>query len=1300
MTSHTISSFGPRPHPWTLAEEVAARQAIASLRGYVYQVHASLASWMRLPADGELHLEVAEDYAELLTSCDESEQILRAVQVKDTRESGSITLNTADVLKAVETLFSLQESNPGRQIFLTFLTTSSIGKELKNPLSSGTPALELWPIAANGGDATEMHEALRARFTEGKLADFLGRCSVAELRGRLLTRLTFACGQPSWERLEAEGREYLVGIRNEVRAEITAARRAYDVLLAAVLRQALQLKSRMLDRQTFLDAFLEATAVAVPSQQFIDLTDEVLRSRTITAQPQPLSMSHVLDFASIAGAARKLRDNGRPPTLLALFPDASPRVREALDRLSECERWVVSDAATSSKQPERLKLPDLLQGQELHHLVYAGPGAGKSHALSRVATSLLGQADGTGGLSAATDGACEGSVNSEVSANFGIDDRVPLLLPVGGVKTADEVLQQLQTLLPAADLDEVLRSPRVCILLDGWSEFATGEHFSQRANLLRTLAGARVVACARHRDTSDTSFKCWTLERLEPVQIRATVEQAFDGSWTLSDDMVDLLRLPLILSLYLLLGGSMATTGDLMAHFHRHLSKNAPEQFEAALSDAVSVLSLSGERSYNKFVSALRNAAVARGIVEPLSVLRQLGTITQRGSVTVAVHDLYWSWLAGVGYLRESRVDRAVLQLETRESLTLALQSGEFVETSVVSSTVIADASLAATLDSCLGRASMEPYLSSKLHSMFEHPYLSVRYRAAIAGMRSGRATYIGKALDVINQLASANLYVPEIVDTLNSESLFANRAALGKWLGGPGTQTFIEAISSVGDPKWVPWLEQMFHGGLLEPNLALAAALACDKGIPQWGVTHLASLVSTSPYLLRFACDKGVNHELALWLAKNYPQTPDTSIGAWFQANRILISCGDDTVFEELLLRFPSMTTRGQELLGMAVPELGAVWVARFQKLAFEEPGAKHHHRLAETLSLEVDDVTAREWIARGYYLSGWKVLVARHGHSVLPELIAQLPASFGGQPQVIALEAIAFLDDAPESLLTELNSRLFNEASQRLGIMPKVGESLIFVAAKVKRLGMAWLIGQILRNPNIFGGYHAKLVLKEYMSWKKETGQTLTLEPTMGQISFERWYAHVRFVSSWDEYMSPEALRFVPDAAVEAVLGPFANDDEKTEKILSRLDGLPAYNAALFERMLAGARLARLILQIFVNVLTSFPPNQMLRLVQSDHLEPDVLFHGLKTVNDVSFEKTHLLLAKRVIDAPFNLHNIRSMADMLRSYSRETLFSFFQPLLSPDDVAESDNLHWLLRETGNARRELLVDEQGKWLH
>ncbi|MBR8219671.1 hypothetical protein [Burkholderia vietnamiensis] len=38
-------------------------------------------------------------------------------------------------------------------------------------------------------------------------------------------------------------------------------------------------------------------------------------------------------------------------------------------------------------------------------------------------------------------------------------------------------------------------------------------------------------------------------------------------------------------------------------------------------------------------------------------------------------------------------------------------------------------------------------------------------------------------------------------------------------------------------------------------------------------------------------------------------------------------------------------------------------------------------------------------------------------------------------------------------------------------------------------------------------------------------------------------------------------------------------------------------------------------------------------------------------------------------------------------------------QPLISGDGPALTNNGHWLLRETGNVRQELLMDERGNLL-
>ncbi|MEY1422178.1 hypothetical protein AB7038_00005, partial [Morganella morganii] len=146
MTTNSILNFGNPSSFWNVPPQDVSRQATASLRGYIYQLHASAAAWLELGPNDELYIEVAEDFAEILREPDSLHEVLKATQVKDTRESGTVTLNSSDVLAAIDTLNRLKINNPGKVVKLVFLTTSAIGKERKNPLPSGIPGL----IACSG----------------------------------------------------------------------------------------------------------------------------------------------------------------------------------------------------------------------------------------------------------------------------------------------------------------------------------------------------------------------------------------------------------------------------------------------------------------------------------------------------------------------------------------------------------------------------------------------------------------------------------------------------------------------------------------------------------------------------------------------------------------------------------------------------------------------------------------------------------------------------------------------------------------------------------------------------------------------------------------------------------------------------------------------------------------------------------------------------------------------------------------------------------------------------------------------
>lgn len=265
--SGDISSFlGPGGSDWNLPPDEGKRQAIASLRGYAYQIHRSLSAWIALPPGVTLHLEVAEDYATVAADPLSLQDVLAATQVKDTRESGSVTLNSADVLSAIQHLWELQEANPGRSVRLEFLSTSPIGKERKNPLIGGEAGLSAWRRAARGGQLDEVRLALATRFTAGGLATFVATATDDELRQRLIAPLTWTCGARDIVDIEADNRVALIELAHTVGGTPELSARAADTLLGFVLSTILQSADRRLTRADLLVKLEAAITVRLPAQ--------------------------------------------------------------------------------------------------------------------------------------------------------------------------------------------------------------------------------------------------------------------------------------------------------------------------------------------------------------------------------------------------------------------------------------------------------------------------------------------------------------------------------------------------------------------------------------------------------------------------------------------------------------------------------------------------------------------------------------------------------------------------------------------------------------------------------------------------------------------------------------------------------------------------------------------------------------------------------------------------------------------------------------------------------------------------
>lgn len=260
----------------------SARQAIDSLRGYVYQALAAAIAWVDIDDKERLFLEVAEDYATM------ANEVLEAVQVKDTRSSGSVTLSSRSVHSAVKTFVELTYQNPNLQVELHFFTTSQIGKERRVvDRPAGVAGLKYWGKVAAGADPLPLRTILQgAKFPES-VRVFCRDRSDAELRRDLFERIHWDCGRgdSSTLRQELEARLVVIG-RDRFSLPAQEAPQLADHLIYQILRKTI-LQNPMDRCLTRADLYSLIDGVTRISMQRSD----VAALAKIVSNPESLSRS-------------------------------------------------------------------------------------------------------------------------------------------------------------------------------------------------------------------------------------------------------------------------------------------------------------------------------------------------------------------------------------------------------------------------------------------------------------------------------------------------------------------------------------------------------------------------------------------------------------------------------------------------------------------------------------------------------------------------------------------------------------------------------------------------------------------------------------------------------------------------------------------------------------------------------------------------------------------------------------------------------------------------------------------------
>ena len=253
------------------------RQAVDSIRGYVYQIYLSALAWIGISANEVLHLEVAEDFA--LSSPSE----LVASQVKAT--SKSITINDAGVKDAIDAFFKLTAENPGKAISLRFLTTSTISKEqrLKDRIDNEA-CLIYWSKAAEESDVSPIRSRILALKLNPLSLRELERLSDEEFRENFLKRISWDAQQEGLESLFDRLLDSVLRLGSDRRISASSMAKCLAPIIAKVVSTCTNKSDRQLSLTDLEILIAESTSISVPIDQHVQtqaLLQQLLLERGI-----------------------------------------------------------------------------------------------------------------------------------------------------------------------------------------------------------------------------------------------------------------------------------------------------------------------------------------------------------------------------------------------------------------------------------------------------------------------------------------------------------------------------------------------------------------------------------------------------------------------------------------------------------------------------------------------------------------------------------------------------------------------------------------------------------------------------------------------------------------------------------------------------------------------------------------------------------------------------------------------------------------------------------------------------------
>ncbi len=567
--------------------------------------------------------------------------------------------------------------------------------------------------------------------------------------------------------------------------------------------------------------------------------------------------------------------------------------------------------------------------------------------------------------------------------------------------------------------------------------------------------------------------------------------------------------------MYILLGGGHLSKGELIKAFNDQLSENIvhnKEYFYLLCKSAARIECLNKKKLFSNLYSELEGINSEVDCEKIKQFIKSVGTLGDGISVIQPIHDIYWEWVIGCGLLKDysNLYYYLVSFLSIRNDIKLALESGEHFKIDIINNLINVDILLVAIFVpyiDCENNSQFFKEFSDAIMNMLNSELVPQRIRGIYGAILSKKRNLFKNALEVISDLVNEGYPLYMLNLEFDDNLLWDNRDIIEKWLIKHKEKYFIlDAIQHTNNTKWVIWIKNQYDKGILDDEQTIKVVLGCISELPEWVEDILCRVVKKGKtYYLKSAVERGDNIELARWIFlnyKNYITTAGNSM--WCHFNQILLSCGNDELFDDICSQIINMEPKLQELLLFMVTELDDRRIAKVQVQLFDKGLIDEYHILKEKVNTSLPDSKLIEWSKspnKELECYSWCTLAKKYQNNIIDDLIINLPSSFNKLHYVPELIAMKYLDSPPESLVDELWKRLNGT------IQPKLMQDLIYALSKNSAKGIPSMVGQLKYNCEFLPVYHLSLFLNLLKEWQKNLGIIIKIKAPNGEIDFSEF-------------------------------------------------------------------------------------------------------------------------------------------------------------------------------------------------